>query len=253
MSNLENTYWNESGKYQGFVKELEDRIPGIGYTSNVHVNLFIAMSHLYYDAYNNGGCNIEDCYMRDYRRHIKPYLGDKVDPEAFIYGNSVKMEAMMDLAIEHIKEKHLEFPVYSCWANHTERAISMVEPVGIEDEKSAWFKITFGDMDDLREWAKGYRDVSDNFVKSVPTHNRYYKENDGWFDYFVNADTGEKKFKLDPTDICVERNIDDFSRPGRGSGDSLDNVIQRCEKASKGDPAVCGRDPDVRSADTAER
>ena len=252
MSNLENAYWNENGKYQAFVQKLEDRLPAIGYTSNVHVNLFIAMSHLYYDAYNNGGCNIEDCYMQDYQQRIEPYLGDKVDPYAFINGVFVKMEAMMDLAIAHIQEKHLDFPLYFCWVNHNERAISMVEPVGIEVETDGWFKVSFGDMDDLREWAKGYRDVSDNFVKSPPAQNRYYKENDGWFDYFVNADTGEKKFRLDPTDVCVERNLDDFSS-GMHRSDSLDHVIQRCEKMNKGDPPLNARDPGARNVAAEER
>ena len=42
--------------------------------------------------------------------------------------------------------------------------------------------------------------------------NQYYKESDGFFSYFVNKKTGEKKFKLDKNDVCVERNMDDFCR-----------------------------------------
>lgn len=42
--------------------------------------------------------------------------------------------------------------------------------------------------------------------------NRYYKTSDGWFDYYVNVATGEKKFKLDEGDIEVECNSDDFHR-----------------------------------------
>ena len=167
MSFMDNTYWNSNGKHQAFVDALEDRIPAIGYTSNVHVNLFLAMTHLYYDAYNNGGCNIEDNYMRDYRRHVEPYLGNKVDPQAFIDGNFPKMEAMMDLAIEYIQEKNLDFSLSYRWVNHQERLISMVEPSGDINEKAAWFKVSFGDLDDLLAWTKGYRDVSDNFVKSA--------------------------------------------------------------------------------------
>lgn len=51
--------------------------------------------------------------------------------------------------------------------------------------------------------------------KSQPTMNSdnvYYKASDGWFDYYVNVCTGQKKFKLDKTDICTEKNLDDFSR-----------------------------------------
>lgn len=42
--------------------------------------------------------------------------------------------------------------------------------------------------------------------------NEYYKTSDGWFDFYVNAKTGEKKFKLDKSDVCVERKSDDFHR-----------------------------------------
>jgi hypothetical protein len=38
--------------------------------------------------------------------------------------------------------------------------------------------------------------------------NEYYKVSDGWFTYYVNVKTGEKKFKLDETDVCVERIYD---------------------------------------------
>lgn len=41
---------------------------------------------------------------------------------------------------------------------------------------------------------------------------RYYKTSDGWFDYYVNKDTGEKKFKLEEGDIEIDSNADDFSR-----------------------------------------
>lgn len=166
MAGLKNCYWNGNGRYQALVEALEERLPLFGYTSNVYVNLFVAMSHLYYDAYNNGGCNIEDCYMRDYRQRIEPYLGNKVNPDAFIYGNAAQMEQMMDIAIAYIQDKNLDFPVYSCWVNHMERQLSMVEPGSDFGTKAEWFKVTFGDMDEMKEYARNYRDVSANFVKS---------------------------------------------------------------------------------------
>ncbi len=43
--------------------------------------------------------------------------------------------------------------------------------------------------------------------------NKYYKESDGFFTYYVNAKTGKKKFSLDKDDVLVERKIDDFYRP----------------------------------------
>ena len=41
----------------------------------------------------------------------------------------------------------------------------------------------------------------------------WYEWDDGWFHYYINKDTGEKKFKLDPEDILVEPpKLDDFLR-----------------------------------------
>ena len=33
--------------------------------------------------------------------------------------------------------------------------------------------------------------------------NEFYQTNDGWFTYYVNVKTGEKKFKLDPDDVEI--------------------------------------------------
>ncbi len=40
--------------------------------------------------------------------------------------------------------------------------------------------------------------------------NKYYKTTDGLFTFYVNTQTGEKKFELDKDDICVEGETDDF-------------------------------------------
>ena len=42
--------------------------------------------------------------------------------------------------------------------------------------------------------------------------NKYYQFSDGWFTYYVNVETGEKKFSLDKDDVLVENNLDDFNR-----------------------------------------
>lgn len=42
--------------------------------------------------------------------------------------------------------------------------------------------------------------------------NRYYQISDGWFTYYVNVETGDKKFKLDKDDILVDHRPDDFWR-----------------------------------------
>ena len=42
--------------------------------------------------------------------------------------------------------------------------------------------------------------------------NKYYQINDGWFTYYVNVETGAKKFKLDKNDVLVDHRLDDFYR-----------------------------------------
>ena len=43
-------------------------------------------------------------------------------------------------------------------------------------------------------------------------YNKYYKVSDGFFDYYININTGEKKFTLENDDIEVEKDVDDFIR-----------------------------------------
>ena len=40
----------------------------------------------------------------------------------------------------------------------------------------------------------------------------YCEVNDGWFTYFVNTETGAKKFRLGKKDRLVDQKLDDFSR-----------------------------------------
>lgn len=42
--------------------------------------------------------------------------------------------------------------------------------------------------------------------------NEYYKVEDGFFTYYVNKSTGEKKFNLDENDVEEEMEADDFNR-----------------------------------------
>lgn len=39
---------------------------------------------------------------------------------------------------------------------------------------------------------------------------QYYEWNDGWFTYYINVETGEKKLRLEAGDEVVERELDDF-------------------------------------------
>lgn len=40
--------------------------------------------------------------------------------------------------------------------------------------------------------------------------NEYYQFSDGWFTYYINVKTGDKKLILDKDDVLVESNLDDF-------------------------------------------
>lgn len=56
---LEQTYWNGTGKYNQWSKELSEKGPMIGTeTDNPSMNAFLEAVNLYYDYYNNGGCNL---------------------------------------------------------------------------------------------------------------------------------------------------------------------------------------------------
>lgn len=42
--------------------------------------------------------------------------------------------------------------------------------------------------------------------------NEYYKFNDGFFTYYIDKITGEKKFELDKNDVVIDGEFDDFIR-----------------------------------------
>lgn len=60
-------------------------------------------------------------------------------------------------------------------------------------------------------------DKRGNRISDTPTKviekQEYYKMSDGFFDYYVNKETGEKKFELGDKDSLIDSNLDDFSRP----------------------------------------
>lgn len=164
MFDMKNTYWNRAGEHQGFVDVLERRTPGHGYTSNVYANIYLVMAHLYYDAYNNGGGNIQDSYAKDFHSRVEPYLGDKVDINAFLNEDFSRMEDMMNAVIDFIKDKNLEFPLYSFWCNHDARMVSGYKPVGELAEQGYWFEATFGEPEEMaqfkKSWCSKYQDIS---------------------------------------------------------------------------------------------
>ena len=47
------TYWNNNGKYQEWVDKINDTMPDMYDTDNKYMNIFIAVSKIYYDIYNS--------------------------------------------------------------------------------------------------------------------------------------------------------------------------------------------------------
>lgn len=144
------TYWSGSGKHQDLCSLLDEKTPNCGYTSNPYMNLWITMSKLYYDAYNNGGCNIEDNYEDDFKNNVLPYLPD-VDLDMFKLELFSSMEQYMDQALEFLQDKPMDFPVYTVWIDrHPDEGFSREEPPA--DIRDHWLPITFGLMDELEKW-----------------------------------------------------------------------------------------------------
>lgn len=54
---MNNTYWSSNGKYQAWYDELWKQVPAQGKADKLHIDLVRCVSKLYYDHYNNGGCN----------------------------------------------------------------------------------------------------------------------------------------------------------------------------------------------------
>lgn len=51
-------YMNEKGRYSEFYESLD--MPNFGMSDNEKLNVVIAINNIYYDIYNNGGCNLKD-------------------------------------------------------------------------------------------------------------------------------------------------------------------------------------------------
>ena len=45
-----------------------------------------------------------------------------------------------------------------------------------------------------------------NSSNTIKKHNEYYPFDDGMFSYYINKDTGEKKFELTPLILKLKRN-----------------------------------------------
>lgn len=79
MQELEQSYWCGNGKYQEMNDALAKHIPGYGESEDKWIELLRCATNIYYDCYNNGGCNLgvrvsELRQIVQYRPQIVPSL-----------------------------------------------------------------------------------------------------------------------------------------------------------------------------------
>lgn len=150
---LKNSYWNHTGKYQNESEELEKLMPHWGRTTNSYMNLFIVASQLYYDVYNNSGCNIEDCYVDDIEKYIKPYAKElkginfKCSLRTIVNNlmNKEKLENFLDSVMEFISDKDLSYRKYLAYFDNNNHLLSY-------DKKEGYYEISFGEKEEFERW-----------------------------------------------------------------------------------------------------
>lgn len=144
--NSHKTYWNNNGKYQQFVTETNKIMPDYGDTSNLYMNLFIGISKLYYDCYNNGGCNIFDCYM-DKVEKIQEKVG-KIVVKRLINDNEY-LESITNKVMEYLLDKDLSYEKTTYYFFHDKTDELYYHSRTFHEN---WDSITFGLKDEAEKW-----------------------------------------------------------------------------------------------------
>ncbi len=52
------SYWGSEGKYQAQNDQIAEDVPAEGHAQNVAVELYRCAQNVYYEIFNNGGCNM---------------------------------------------------------------------------------------------------------------------------------------------------------------------------------------------------
>lgn len=148
-----NTYWNGNGTHKDVQKKLEAVAPSWGMTDNRYVNLYLAASNVYYDVYNNGGCNLRDAYIPTIEEHIKPFAGElkslrfDVKDETLIRNlkKEEKLEAFIDEVLLFLADKDLSYTKYTLYFDNNQNLLS-------ETEQDGFSVITFGIEEEYLSW-----------------------------------------------------------------------------------------------------
>lgn len=69
------TYWDHKGKYEKEYHEIYDNyIPDMGSCDLMAAELIRCLSKIYYDIYNNGGCNLD----MDYSKYMLCFVAENL-------------------------------------------------------------------------------------------------------------------------------------------------------------------------------
>jgi hypothetical protein len=104
MFNINNSYWSGKGKHQQELEKLYKLMPDYGYTDNDYMNLFIAISKVYYRHYNDGDS------IFDFKDIIEDYIlpfGNEIRFDKYKDYDGSDLENLVDRVIEFIKDKDL--------------------------------------------------------------------------------------------------------------------------------------------------
>lgn len=149
---MENNYWNQKGKYQEDINRIEKITPSMCKTDNKYMNLFLAASGIYYDVYNNGGCNIKYTYIKDIEKYLLPFAANfrmsfTGDPDKIAkkFCNKNTLENFMNRVVEIVKDKDLSFTQYVIYQDYNNKQIS-------KEKKCGFDKIVFGEEDYYNYW-----------------------------------------------------------------------------------------------------
>lgn len=153
MADMTNTYWNNEGKHQEAVERLNEQAPSWGMTDNKFMNLFIVASTVYYDVYNNGGCNLKDSFSERVETYLLPFEGElkslrlnvKMETLFRNFKNSDKLERFLDEVVLYLQDKDLSYDKHSIYFDNVKEELSRTEIEG-------YMVITFGNKEDCENW-----------------------------------------------------------------------------------------------------
>lgn len=153
MTETTNTYWEGNGTQQEGLTRLESHTPCWGMTDNQYMNLFITASNVYYDVYNNGGCNLKECFPERIETYLLPFANElkslrlnvKIETLVRNFKNKDKLERFMDEIVLYLQDKDLTYDKQTIYFDNNKKEVSRTEIEGFN-------VITFGIRQECEDW-----------------------------------------------------------------------------------------------------